>query len=377
MTQTSLPGTQDYPSSMGSPPEPPAKRQYTGILVTIATLLVALVAIGAFMAGRASAPPEDAPTESPGAASVDPGEVPEPVPEPPVSDGTEEPVAAVAASLSPSVVQLETGFGLGSGVIYDSNGLILTAAHVVEGADQVSVILSDGTRLEGFVVGTDPASDIAVVRVNEAGLPAAPLALDGELTVGQMAVAIGSPFGLNGTVTAGVVSAVAEPVPGPDGRIRTMIQTDAPINPGNSGGALANRDGEVIGINDAIFSLSGGNDGIGFAIPIDTALSSAERLVAGEEIRAAFLGIAGTDPDLGRAGALITEVIPDSAAAAAGLQVGDLIVSYNDSPIESFAALAGLVASSQPGDAVALDVVRGVDEFTITATLGDRAEQAP
>ena len=166
---------------------------------------------------------------------------------------SEEPVADVAAALSPSVVQIETSDGLGSGVVFRADGYILTAAHVVAGSREVTVRLADGTQLEGRVVGADDNSDVAVVQVDETGLPAA--ATTTNIRVGQMAIAIGSPWGLDQTVTAGVVSSVSRTVAGPDGVPRTAIQTDAPINPGNSGGALADRHGRVIGINDAIYSL--------------------------------------------------------------------------------------------------------------------------
>src|SRR5215218_2444887 len=165
----------------------------------------------------------------------------------PVPSG-EEPAAAVAKALLPTVVEIRHDNGLGSGFVYDSNGYIMTAAHVVEGVDQVDVRLYDGTKLTGKVVGTDETSDVAVVKVDRTGLKAAPLAIGKPVQVGQLAVAIGSPFGLNETVTAGIVSATDRILE--DGR--EVIQTDAPINPGNSGGLLADRQGRVIGINDAI-----------------------------------------------------------------------------------------------------------------------------
>jgi S1-C subfamily serine protease len=286
----------------------------------------------------------------------------------------EEPVADVAAAVSPSVVQLETGRGLGSGVIYRSDGYILTAAHVVTGSDRVTVRLADGTGLEGRVVGADDNSDVAVVKVEESGLPAAPTAPDAELRVGQMAIAIGSPWGLDQTVTAGVISSVQRTVTGPDGVPRAMIQTDTPINPGSSGGALADRAGRVVGINDAIYSMSGGSDGVGFAIPIDTALSVAERIVAGEEIRPALLGVTGTDTTSGQAGALINGVIPDSPADTAGLRVGDLVTGYDGQRIESFADLGAAVRASQPGDRVTLTVQRGDGRITVEVTLTERSD---
>jgi S1-C subfamily serine protease len=288
--------------------------------------------------------------------------------------GTDEPVADVAAALSPSVVQLETRRGLGSGVIFRADGYILTASHVVAGSARVTVRLADGTRLEGTVVGSDDNSDVAVVKVDQTGLPAAPTTDSGAVRVGQMAIAIGSPWGLDQTVTAGVVSSVGRTIVGPDGVPRAMIQTDAPINPGNSGGALADRHGRVIGINDAIYSQSGGSDGVGFAVPINTALSVAERLIAGEEIRPAFLGVEGTDPTTGPLGALITGVVPDSPADQALIKVGDLIIAFNGQRIESFADLGAAVRAAQPGDRVTLSLSRAGEERTVEVTLAERPE---
>ena len=287
---------------------------------------------------------------------------------------SDEPVADVAAALSPSVVQIETRSGLGSGVIFRADGYILTAAHVVARSREVTVRLADGTRLEGTVVGSDENSDVAVVRVEGTGLPVAPLASSAEVRVGQMAIAIGSPWGLDQTVTAGVVSSVDRTITGSDGVPRSAIQTDAPINPGNSGGALADRHGRVIGINDALFSLSGGSDGVGFAIPIDTAVSVAERLIAGEEIRTALLGVEGTDPTTGPAGALITGVRPDTPADEAGLRVGDLVTAYDGRSIQSFADLGAAVRASQPGDEVTLTLIRADEETTVQVTLAERIE---
>ena len=288
---------------------------------------------------------------------------------------SEEPAAEVAELLTPSVVQLESAFGLGSGVIYDESGLILTAAHVVENAEQVTVRLSDGTRLEGEVIGADAASDVAVVgfEPGDVDIQAAELALDEELRVGQLAIAIGSPFGLEGTVTVGYISAVDRAVTSPAGDTQPMIQTDAAINPGNSGGALADRQGRVIGINDIIFSRSGGNEGVGFAVPVTRAMQVAERLVSGETIESGFLGVSGQDTLEGRGGALIESVEPGSAAEAAGIEAGDLIVAIDGSTIEGIEDLAGQVRSRHAGDTVEVwTVVRDGEELTVTVTLDER-----
>src|SRR6266536_3848430 len=269
----------------------------------------------------------------------------------------DEPVAAVAKALLPAVVQLETQQGLGSGVIYDKQGYILTAAHVVEGAGQVTVRLADGTRLPGRVVGTDAGSDIGVVKVDRSNLQPAALALKVPLEVGQTAVAIGSPFGLEGTVTSGVVSAVNRSLPTQDGSVFEVLQTDAPINPGNSGGALA------------------GNEGVGFAVPIDIAAASAARIVQGKSSASGYLGVSGTDPTLGRAGALVNEVVNGGPADKAGLQVGDLVVSVNGKAVQSMDDLAAQVRILEPGQKVQLGIVRDGKQQTITATLTNRPNE--
>jgi S1-C subfamily serine protease len=290
--------------------------------------------------------------------------------------GGDEPVASVAKALLPTVVQLETDQGLGSGVIYDKNGYILTAAHVVEGASQVTVRLADGTKLNGRVLGTDNGTDIGVVKIDRNNLQPAALGLKVQLQVGQMAVAIGSPFGLEGSVTSGVVSAVNRSLPTQgNGSVLEVLQTDAPINPGNSGGALADREARVIGINDSIRSESGGNEGIGFAIPIDIAAASAARIVNGQSTASGYLGVSGTDPTLGRAGALVNEVVSGGPAAKAGLQVGDLITSVNGKSVQSMDDLAAQIRLLGPGQKVQLGVVRGGQQQTITATLTKRPNE--
>jgi putative serine protease PepD len=287
----------------------------------------------------------------------------------------EEPVAAVAKALLPAVVQLETDQGLGSGVIYDKNGYILTAAHVVDGASQVTVRLADGTKLSGRVLGTDSGTDIGVVKVDRDNLQPAALALKVPLQVGQTAVAIGSPFGLEGSVTSGVVSAVNRSLPTQGGSVFEVLQTDAPINPGNSGGALADREARVIGINDSIRSESGGNEGVGFAVPIDIAAASAARIVQGKPSASGYLGVSGTDPTLGRAGALVNEVVNGGPADKAGLQVGDLVVSVNGHAVQGMDDLAAQVRILEPGRQVTLGIVRDGKQQTITATLTNRPNE--
>jgi putative serine protease PepD len=280
-----------------------------------------------------------------------------------------EPAAAVAKALLPTVVEIRQGSGLGSGFVYDKNGYIMTAAHVVQGADQVQVRLYDGTKLTGKVVGTDEANDVAVVKVDRTGLAAAPLALGETIQVGQLAVAIGSPFGLNETVTAGIISATDRNLEG-----REVIQTDAPINPGNSGGVLADRRGRVIGINDAIQtgSESNGNVGIGFAIPIDLAARSATAIVQGKQVKTGYLGVTLGEPTGNQDGALVQDVAPGSPAAKAGLQPGDLVVAIDGQSVADYGELGARIRGHRPGDKVTLKVVRDGNETTITATLSER-----
>jgi putative serine protease PepD len=285
------------------------------------------------------------------------------------SDG-DEPVAAVAQAVSPAVVQIETGQGLGSGTIYDADGLIMTNAHVVGSASSVRVRLADGATYEGEVLGADRSSDIAVVRIDADDLPVARLAAD-PVAVGQTAVALGSPFGLSQTVTAGIVSAVDRAVPNELGIAVNMIQTDAPINPGNSGGALANRRGEIIGVPTAIFSQSGENNGIGFAVPIETAKRIADQIASGLPVEKAALGIGGTSgAQTDEPGALVGQVNAGGPADEAGVEVGDLIVAVDDKTVEDFSALQGHIGTYQPGEVVVLDVVRNGARLNLTVTLG-------
>ncbi len=276
-----------------------------------------------------------------------------------------EPVADIAEAMGPSVVQIDTISGLGSGVIYDADGLILTAAHVVDGVSEVIVRLSDGRSMTGRVLGTHAPTDIAVVKIEAEDLTVAILAVDDEIRVGSLAVAMGSPFGLDQSVTAGIVSAVDRAVSGV-----SMVQTDAAINPGNSGGPLVDARGHVIGINDQIFTNSGGNEGVGFAISIDLAKLVADQIVAGQEVQLAFLGVSSTTSVDDRAGALVQEVVTGSAAAAAGIEVGDLIIAVNGGQVGSNQDLRGKIISTPPGQNVTIEVLRNGERVTLEATLG-------
>ena len=204
-----------------------------------------------------------------------------------------------------------------------------------------------------------------MVKIDAEDLTVATLAVDEEIRVGSLAVAMGSPFGLDQSVTAGIVSAVDRSVSGV-----SMVQTDAAINPGNSGGPLVDARGHVIGINDQIFTNSGGNEGVGFAISIDLAKLVADQIVAGQEVQLAFLGVSSTTSVDNRAGALVQEVVTGSAAADAGIEVGDLIIAVNGGQVGSNQDLRGKIISTPPGENVTITVLRDGDRVELEATLG-------
>ena len=297
-----------------------------------------------------------------------------------VDSDSEEPVADVASAVAPSVVLIRTNIGQGSGIVWDAeNGYIVTNDHVTGGATSVLVQFADGNRVSGTVVGGDSARDIAVVQVDpaEAELIAASFASTASVEVGQLAVAIGSPFGLDQSVTAGIVSAVnrineyggSDPSNPVDVE---MIQTDAPINPGNSGGALADRNGLVIGMNTQIRTdgVSTGNVGVGFAVPSDTILLIAERIVAGESLELARLGVSGETPTDGTVGALVIAVVEGAPAARAGLVAGDLIVALDGEVVSSMAELSAEVKLFRPDDVVNVEFLREGERLQTAVTLG-------
>jgi S1-C subfamily serine protease len=275
---------------------------------------------------------------------------------PVLPSSTDEPVAAVAKALGPAVVQIRTEGGLGSGVVYDESGLIITNDHVVAGSNTVQVGFADGSVVEGKVLGSDSSVDIGVVQVSPpAGLTVASLAPNPP-AVGEMAVAVGSPFGLAQTVTAGVVSAIDRPVDSEGGIVVGMVQTDAAINPGNSGGALANRRGEVIGINTQILSQKGENNGVGFAVPIARAKDVADRIVAGKPVDIAYLGVSGiAATDDGAPGAKLGTIESGSPADQAGLRSGDVVTAVDGQPVRQPTDLAAAVANRSPGEQVKVE----------------------
>jgi S1-C subfamily serine protease/transcriptional regulator with XRE-family HTH domain len=298
--------------------------------------------------------------------------------------GTQQ-IAAVAESLLPSVVSLEVrraegDDASGSGVIYRHDGLILTNEHVVRAADQITVIFADGSKEAAAVIGVNPSTDIALIRV-ERRTPAVPRFSTDQPRIGELAVAIGSPFGLNATVTSGIVSATDRTMRYQGLVLRGLVQTDAAINPGNSGGVLANSRGEVIGINTAIISYSGTNEGLGFAIPIARAVDAAERILRDGTFSPGWLGILGAnlDPSLAveydlplLAGALVIDAQPDGPAADAGLVAGDVIRAVNGRPIAGMDDLAHLIVNTPAGEVVTLTVLRDGETIELSVTLGAR-----
>jgi S1-C subfamily serine protease len=274
--------------------------------------------------------------------------------------------------------------GSGSGFVLDKRGYILTNDHVVENADVVRVRIGESEKLvSAKVAGTDPSSDLAVIKVDPAdvdgGLKPLTLGSSSAVQVGQPAIAIGSPFGLQGSLTTGVISALGRPIVAPNGfQITGALQTDAAINPGNSGGPLLDAGGDVIGINAQIETGASGaraNSGVGFAIPIDTAKQAISQLERGERIRRAYLGVSTTDSANG-AGAAIAAVVQGGPADKAGLRSGDRILKVGGEDVDDSDDVASRIAARKPGDVIEVIVRRGGDEKTVSVTLGTQPRNA-
>ncbi|MEV5743306.1 trypsin-like peptidase domain-containing protein [Microbispora rosea] len=322
-----------------------------------------------------------------------------------VSNSSTTTIAAVAKAIMPSVVSIEvktaTAGGEGSGVILSADGLILTNNHVVSigggGGGTVTVKFSDGKTASAVVKGTDPTTDLAVIQAQGvSGLTPASLGDSDKLQVGDGVLAIGSPLGLEGSVTSGIVSALDRTLteapeeqqqpqfpwgmeqqqPQSQGNtIGGMIQTDAAINPGNSGGALVNTNGQVVGINTAIATSgsSSGNIGVGFAIPINTAKLVSDQLIKTGKATHAFLGVSVADAVGGASGAVVSSITAGSPAEKAGLKEGDLITKINDKVVDSAEALVGTIRSSRAGDKVTITFTRDGKESTITTALAEQS----
>ena len=382
------------PSPTVAPPSARAaaapRRRRGGTLVTALVAGAAGAAVTLAAVGLPASQPDDAAPTAAAPAAEDAVAGSAPAVPPPTIDRSRDVIPQVAELVTPSVVRIDVrgtalqGEALGSGVIYRADGYIVTNNHVIESGTEVSVTLASGGRLPAEIVGTDVLNDLAVLRIEADGLPAIAIRPESEpLLVGETVVAIGSPFGLDASVTAGIVSALNRDLPIPDSndRIPAVLQTDAAINPGNSGGALVDLQGRLVGINTAIFSRTGSNEGIGFAVTSSQAVSSAEQLIRQGFVRYPLLGITGTDvseevaaafglPD--RRGAVIESVQAGSGADAAGLLPGDVIVAVDGAELTSMSQLVAEVRRRTPGDVVRFGLVRDGVRLEVPVTLGER-----
>ncbi len=307
-----------------------------------------------------------------------------------VVQGGQEAVVVAASKVLPSVVniqvQISSGFssgtGIGSGFFYRPDGYIVTNNHVVESATKITVALRDGSTYDAKVVGTDPDTDLAVIKIDPADLPAVTMGTSSDLVVGELVIAVGSPEGFEGSVTSGIISALNRNITiSSTESLYDVIQTDAAINPGNSGGPLCNSLGDVIGINTAIYSQSGGYDGLGFAIPIDNAKPIVEQLISKGSVVHPWLGFTGSTltPDIAKSynlpvdkGVLIRRIIANAPAQKAGLQSGDIIVALNGTSIDSMEQFVLELRKYQVGDSVTIDYYRGNDKKQTKATLEEK-----
>ena len=373
---------------------PPTRGPRTGRAVVVTMLLALLFGIVVFAAGFEFGRGNIA-SLTPNATSttLQPSTNPQPTIPPLTGNNIEAIREAVIAKVRPTVVQVNVttarGGGLGSGVIIDKHGYIVTNNHVVASAQNIEVVLYDGTRLAGQLVGTDSADDLAVVKIKApANITVATLGDSSQLRVGQEVLAIGNPLGITQTVTNGIISALNRSVSEGQGGaiIPNAIQTDAPINPGNSGGALVDLQGNLVGIPtltaiDPEFNTPA--NGVGFAIPSNRVNFIVPQIIATGHVThtgRAALGIQGAtvDPTLAAQdglavdhGVLIADVISGGAADHAGLQAGDVIVQINSSPINDQSGLIDVLVSKNPGDSVSVKVYRGNQQLTVNVTLGE------
>jgi len=358
------------------------------LLASLVIIVFLLVASGCqFIPIYTSTPSTTTPPATTAVTPINPGWTP------PSTDGQElalPSIADVVALVKPSVVAINTELtsydifnrpftqqAAGSGWIIDEDGLIVTNNHVVENADSVTVTLADGRTFTAETVRTDTISDLAIVKVNASNLPAAKVGNSDALLVGDWVVAIGNPFGLGNTVTAGIVSAKYRRIGA--GAYDNFIQTDTPINPGNSGGPLLNTAGEVVGINTAIFSQSGGSVGIGFAIPINMVKDLLSQLKKGKVIRG-WIGviIQKVTPELkdklnlpDEKGALVSDVVSRGPADKSGIKRGDVIVSFDNKPIRESRELPYIVASTPLGKTVFVEVIRNREKMKAEVRVGE------
>jgi putative serine protease PepD len=292
----------------------------------------------------------------------------------PASTGSGLSVSSIYQLARKGVVEVSSAQGQGSGFVYDASGHVLTNQHVVSGASSLTVKLWNGKTFGAQVVGTDASTDLAVLKISAPASELFPLTLgdSGRLVVGDTVVAIGSPFGLEETVTSGIVSALHREMRSPNGfAIDDSIQTDAAINHGNSGGPLINAQGKVVGINSQIESDSGGSDGVGFAIPSNTVRSIATQLISNGKAQHAFLGVLLRDSSTGH-GATIAQVRAGTPAAAAGLRAGDTVTAVAGKSIASASELRAAINAHRPGDRVSITYTRGGKSHTASVKLASR-----
>ena len=292
-----------------------------------------------------------------------------------VKDSVVEIHAANGGSQSQTLPDTTPGEATGSGFVIDDEGHIVTNQHVVDGADSVRVEFADGTEVAAEIVGTDPSTDIAVLDVDRAASELEPLAFApaGSLEVGNPVIVLGSPFGLEGTLTTGVISAMGREIQSPNGfTIENAVQTDASLNHGNSGGPVLDTRGRVVGVAAQIRSESGGSDGVGYAVPGDTAKRVADELIANGTVEHAYLGVRLEDDGPAR----LVSVATGSPAARGGLQNGDLVIEVDGQQIETGDELRQAIDEQKPGDELELKVRRGGSEKTVTVKLGTRPETA-
>jgi len=380
-------------------------RSRTTRIVTVTAALVAAAAVGAGggAASFAALDSEDGPTTPVREAAA---ETPQPV----ASTTESLSVSEVYEKAYKSVVEItstlsqpsptggeQQASGQGSGFVFDAEGHIVTNYHVVDGAQSVSVRFWDGSTYDATVVGSDPSTDLAVIKVDAPADVLIPLALgdSGSLSVGETVVALGSPFGLEGTLTSGIVSALNREMTSPNNfTISNSIQTDAAINHGNSGGPLLNAAGEVVGVNTQIKSDSGGSDGIGFAVPSSTVASIVPQIISGGSVEHAYLGVGvaslseSVASELGvPAGAMVTEVREGTPAAEAGLRAatgsamvdgqsyptgGDVITAVDGTAVTDGASLQSAIDAKRPGDSVSITYTRDGTSTTVQVSLGTR-----
>jgi putative serine protease PepD len=380
------PGPGEAPTTLLPPPATYRQPSRAGRRLAASAAVLALAVGSGVLGGWVALQADDDPTPTTNVGNATNASNRNSAPAPVIN---RDDLANVAAAVQPSVVSIKTSDAQGSGVVYDAQGDIVTNNHVVADANgSVTVTFNDGKNVRAEVVNTDARSDLAVVKVsNVSGLTPAKIGDSGAMRVGDAVLALGSPLGLDGTVTAGIISALDRTIQeGQDQQpqnpfqqqqqqqggvqsISGLLQTDAPINPGNSGGALANTNGEVIGINTAIYGDSGGNIGLGFAIPSNKVKAVADQLIKGEKVKHPFLGVSVADATDG--GALVRSVTANGPAAKAGIQEGDVITKLGDKAVGGSDDLVSVVQSGNVGDRLEVNYTRNGEQKTATVTLAD------